>query len=97
MFSQIVKKRTVVKTLPRKLRPTNSLSRRVAVRRYSFGMLESGGPPGEGERIWFVADTLTLKATAASTGRSFTVVECLTAPGDGALDRPSPMLKTYRR
>ena len=29
---------------------------------------------GEGERIWFVADTLTLKATAASTGRSFTVV-----------------------
>ena len=32
---------------------------------------------GEGERIWFVADTLTLKATAASTGRSFTVIECL--------------------
>ena len=27
--------------------------------------------PGEGERIWFVADTLTLKATAASTGKSF--------------------------
>jgi hypothetical protein len=25
---------------------------------------------GEGERIWFVADTLTLKATAASTGKS---------------------------
>src|SRR6185369_10737764 len=35
---------------------------------------------GEGERIWFVADTLTLKATAASTGKSFTVVECLTTP-----------------
>lgn len=38
---------------------------------------------GEGERIWFVADTLTLKATATSTDRSFTVVECLTAPGGG--------------
>lgn len=36
---------------------------------------------GEGERIWFVADTLTLKATAVSTGKSYTVVECLTAPG----------------
>jgi hypothetical protein len=29
---------------------------------------------GEGERIWFVADTLTLKATAASTGKSYTIV-----------------------
>jgi mannose-6-phosphate isomerase-like protein (cupin superfamily) len=38
---------------------------------------------GEGERIWFVADTLTLKATAATTGGSFTVIECLTAPGGG--------------
>ena len=38
---------------------------------------------GEGERIWFVADTLMLKATAASTGKSYTVVECLTAPGGG--------------
>jgi len=45
---------------------------------------------GEGERIWFVADTLTLKATAASTGKSFTVVECLTAPGGG----PPPHVHT---
>src|ERR1700674_4196038 len=45
---------------------------------------------GEGERIWFVADTLTLKATAASTGRSFTVVECLTTPGGG----PPPHVHT---
>jgi mannose-6-phosphate isomerase-like protein (cupin superfamily) len=45
---------------------------------------------GEGERIWFVADTLTLKATAASTGKSYTVVECLTAPGGG----PPPHVHT---
>ena len=47
-------------------------------------------PGGEGERIWFVADTLTLKATAASTGKSNTVVECLTAPGGG----PPPHVHT---
>jgi mannose-6-phosphate isomerase-like protein (cupin superfamily) len=47
-------------------------------------------PGGEGERIWFVADTLTLKATAASTGKSYTVVECLTAPGGG----PPPHVHT---
>ena len=45
---------------------------------------------GEGERIWFVADTLTLKATAASTDKSYTVVECLTAPGGG----PPPHVHT---
>jgi quercetin dioxygenase-like cupin family protein len=45
---------------------------------------------GEGERIWFVADTMTLKATAASTGGSFTVIECLTAPGGG----PPPHVHT---
>ena len=45
---------------------------------------------GKGERIWFVADTLTLKAAAASTGKSFTVVECLTAPGGG----PPPHVHT---
>ena len=40
MFSQIVKKRTlVVKTLPRKLHPIDSLSRRVTVRRYAFGRM----------------------------------------------------------
>jgi mannose-6-phosphate isomerase-like protein (cupin superfamily) len=45
---------------------------------------------GGGERIWFVADTLTLKATATSTGGSFTVIECLTAPGGG----PPPHVHT---
>jgi mannose-6-phosphate isomerase-like protein (cupin superfamily) len=45
---------------------------------------------GEGQRIWFVADTLTLKATAASTDKSYTVVECLTAPGGG----PPPHVHT---
>lgn len=38
---------------------------------------------GEGESIWFVSDTLILKASAESTGKSFTVIECVTAPGGG--------------
>jgi mannose-6-phosphate isomerase-like protein (cupin superfamily) len=38
---------------------------------------------GEGERIWIVGDTMTFKATAASTGGSFTVLENVTAPGGG--------------
>lgn len=45
---------------------------------------------GEGERIWFVAYALTLKATAATTGKSYTVIECLTAPGGG----PPPHIHT---
>jgi mannose-6-phosphate isomerase-like protein (cupin superfamily) len=38
---------------------------------------------GEGERIWIVGDTMTFKATAASTSGSFTLIENLTAPGGG--------------
>ncbi|CAD7712459.1 hypothetical protein LMG31886_01100 [Xanthomonas hydrangeae] len=45
---------------------------------------------GEGERVWFVADTLIFKATAATTDGSYTVVECLTSPGNG----PPPHIHT---
>jgi mannose-6-phosphate isomerase-like protein (cupin superfamily) len=38
---------------------------------------------GEGERIWIVGDTMTFKATAASTGGSLMLLENLTAPGGG--------------
>ena len=38
---------------------------------------------GEGERIWIVGDTMTLKATGESTGRSLVLLENLTAPGGG--------------
>jgi hypothetical protein len=38
---------------------------------------------GDGERIWIVGDTMTFKATAASTGGSLMLVENLTAPGGG--------------
>jgi len=40
-------------------------------------------PAGEGERLWIVGDTMTLKATAASTAGRLTLVENLTAPGGG--------------
>jgi mannose-6-phosphate isomerase-like protein (cupin superfamily) len=40
-------------------------------------------PAGEGERTWIVGDTMTFKATAASTGGSLMLVENLTAPGGG--------------
>ena len=46
--------------------------------------------PGEGERIWIVADTMTLKATGDSTGGSLVLVENLTAPGGG----PPPHVHT---
>ena len=39
--------------------------------------------PGDGERIWIVGDTMTLKATGESTGGSLTLLENLTAPGGG--------------
>lgn len=39
--------------------------------------------PGEGERIWIVGDTMTVKAGAGSTGGALTLVENLTAPGGG--------------
>jgi mannose-6-phosphate isomerase-like protein (cupin superfamily) len=45
---------------------------------------------GEGERIWIVGDTMTLKATAASTSGSLMLLENLTAPGGG----PPPHVHT---
>lgn len=39
--------------------------------------------PGEGERIWIVGDTMTVKASAESTAGNLTLVENLTAPGGG--------------
>ena len=45
---------------------------------------------GEGERIWIVGDTMTLKATAESTGGSLMLLENLTAPGGG----PPPHVHT---
>src|SRR5688572_13363366 len=45
---------------------------------------------GEGERIWIVGDTMTLKSTGESTGGSLVLVENLTAPGGG----PPPHLHT---
>lgn len=38
---------------------------------------------GEGERIWIVGDTMTLKATSESTGGSLVLLENVTAPGGG--------------
>jgi quercetin dioxygenase-like cupin family protein len=38
---------------------------------------------GEGERIWIVGDTMTFKATGASTGGNLVLLENLTAPGGG--------------
>ena len=38
---------------------------------------------GDGERIWIVGDTMTFKATAASTGGSLMLLENLAAPGGG--------------
>lgn len=45
---------------------------------------------GEGERIWIVGDTMTLKATGESTGASLVLLENLTAPGGG----PPPHIHT---
>jgi quercetin dioxygenase-like cupin family protein len=45
---------------------------------------------GEGERIWIVGDTMTLKATSESTGGSLVLIENLTAPGGG----PPPHIHT---
>ena len=45
---------------------------------------------GEGERIWIVGDTMTIKATAESTGGSLVLLENLTAPGGG----PPPHIHT---
>jgi mannose-6-phosphate isomerase-like protein (cupin superfamily) len=45
---------------------------------------------GEGERIWIVGDTMTLKATGESTGGSLVLLENLTSPGGG----PPPHIHT---
>ena len=45
---------------------------------------------GEGERIWSFGDTMTIKATAESTGGSLMLLENLTAPGGG----PPPHIHT---
>jgi mannose-6-phosphate isomerase-like protein (cupin superfamily) len=37
--------------------------------------------PGEGHTIWFLRNRMTVKATAASTGGAFGLVESLIAPG----------------
>jgi mannose-6-phosphate isomerase-like protein (cupin superfamily) len=46
--------------------------------------------PGDGERIWIVGDTMTLKATGESTGGGLVLLENLTAPGGG----PPPHMHT---
>ncbi len=45
---------------------------------------------GEGERIWIVGDTMTLKATSESTAGRLVLLENLTAPGGG----PPPHIHT---
>jgi quercetin dioxygenase-like cupin family protein len=47
-------------------------------------------PAGEGERIWIVGDTMTLKATAPATDGRLLLLENLTAPGGG----PPPHIHT---
>ena len=45
---------------------------------------------GDGEHIWIVGDTMTLKATAESTGGGLMLLENLTSPGGG----PPPHVHT---
>ncbi len=40
-------------------------------------------PAGDGERLWIVGDTMTLKATGETTGGSLVLLENVTAPGGG--------------
>ena len=47
-------------------------------------------PTGEGERIWIVGDTMTLKATGQDTDGRLLLLENLTAPGGG----PPPHVHT---
>jgi quercetin dioxygenase-like cupin family protein len=46
--------------------------------------------PGQGERIWIVGDTMTFKATGATTGGKLLLFENLTTPGGG----PPPHIHT---
>ena len=50
-----------------------------------------GLAPGEGERLWIVGDTMTLKATGTTTGGNLVLLENLTAPGGG----PPPHVHTH--
>jgi mannose-6-phosphate isomerase-like protein (cupin superfamily) len=45
---------------------------------------------GEGERIWIVGDTMSVKATAEGTGGRLAFIENLTSPGGG----PPPHIHT---
>jgi mannose-6-phosphate isomerase-like protein (cupin superfamily) len=45
---------------------------------------------GDGERLWIVGDTMTLKATASTTNGGLVFLENLTAPGGG----PPPHVHT---
>jgi quercetin dioxygenase-like cupin family protein len=47
-------------------------------------------PAGDGERIWIVGDTMTVKASAESSNGSLTLVEVEAAPGAG----PPPHVHT---
>jgi mannose-6-phosphate isomerase-like protein (cupin superfamily) len=47
-------------------------------------------PAGEGERLWIVGDTMTLKATGDSTGGRLLLLENLNSPGGG----PPPHVHT---
>ncbi len=47
-------------------------------------------PAGEGERIWIVGDTMTLKATGQDSDGRLLLLENLTTPGGG----PPPHLHT---
>jgi quercetin dioxygenase-like cupin family protein len=47
--------------------------------------------PGEGERIWIVGDTMTFKATGATTGGKLLLFENLTTPEGG----PPPHIHTH--
>ena len=45
---------------------------------------------GDGERLWIVGDTMTLRATGEATGGSLVLLENVTAPGGG----PPPHVHT---
>jgi quercetin dioxygenase-like cupin family protein len=47
--------------------------------------------PGQGERIWIVGDTMTFKATGATTGGKLLLFENLTTPDGG----PPPHIHTH--
>ncbi|MGH3146322.1 MAG: cupin domain-containing protein, partial [Rubrobacter sp.] len=43
-------------------------------------------PPGEGEAVWLLGDTYTLKISSEQTGGAFTLLEAVVPPGG----RPPP-------